>query len=94
MSWSSNNDDNSPWGKSSSNKKKPYNGSEGGNNDDFIDNLQEKLKGYFPKKNKPASLSAIILITILLYVYYQCCLVAISPICIKLRQVYTMEGVR
>ena len=39
--------------------RKPYNGSEGGNNDDFIDNFQEKLKGYFPKKNKPASLSAV-----------------------------------
>ena len=63
MSWSSNNDDNSPWGKSSSNnKRKPYNGSGGGNNDDFFDNFQEKLKGFFPKKNKPASLSAIILI--------------------------------
>ena len=63
MSWSSNNDDNSPWGKSSSNnKRKPYNGSSGGNNDDFFDNFQEKLKGFFPKKNKPASLSAIILI--------------------------------
>ena len=44
------------------NKRKPYNGSGGGNNDDFFDNFQEKLKGIFPKKNKPASLSAVILI--------------------------------
>ena len=68
MSWSSNNDDNSPWGKSSSNnKRKPYNGSGGGNNDDFFDNFQEKLKGFFPKKNKPASLSAIILILLAIW---------------------------
>ena len=52
MSWSSNNDDNSPWGKSSSNKRKPYNGSGGANNDDFFDNIQEKLKGFFPKKKQ------------------------------------------
>ena len=66
MSWSSNNDDNSPWGKSSSNKRKPYNGSGGANNDDFFDNIQEKLKNFF-QKNKPASVSGIILILIAIW---------------------------
>ena len=32
-------------------------------NDDFFDNFQDKLRGFFPKKN-PASLSVIILIII------------------------------
>ena len=37
-----------------------------GNNDDFFDNFQEKLK-VFPKKNKPASLSAILLILLAIW---------------------------
>ena len=68
MSWSSNNDDNSPWGKSSSGNKKPFNGSGGrGNNDDFFDNFQERLKSFFPKKNKPANLSAAIIILLAIW---------------------------
>jgi len=65
MSWSSNNDDDSPWGKNSKdNSKSSYNGSgRKNNNDDFFDNFQDKLKGLFPKKN-PASLSLILLILV------------------------------
>ena len=64
MSWSSNNDDDSPWGKSSKDSKKSYNGSgstgDGGNDDPFK-NIQDRLKKFFPNKN-PASLSLVLLI--------------------------------
>ena len=70
MVWSSNNDDDSPWGKSK--KKSPnFNGSGdvppgGGDGDDYLKNLQDRFKKFFPNKN-PASISLII--TVLLAIW-------------------------
>jgi len=67
MSWSSNNDDDSPWGKKGKDKESSYNGS-GGNqgDDDFLKSFQEKLKKMFPNKN-PASVSLIFTIILIIW---------------------------
>ena len=69
MVWSSNNDD-SPWGKSKK-KSSNFNGSGdvppgNGGGDDYLKNLQDRFKKFFPNKN-PASVSLII--TVLLAIW-------------------------
>tara|TARA_B100001027_G_scaffold64990_1_gene44098 strand:- start:6684 stop:7814 length:1131 start_codon:yes stop_codon:yes gene_type:complete len=70
MVWSSNNDDDSPWGKSKK-KSSNFNGSGdippgNGGGDDYLKNLQDRFKKFFPNKN-PASVSLII--TVLLAIW-------------------------
>tara|TARA_B100000989_G_scaffold216794_1_gene165120 strand:- start:2993 stop:4123 length:1131 start_codon:yes stop_codon:yes gene_type:complete len=70
MVWSSNNDDDSPWGKSKK-KSSNFNGSGDippgdGGGDDYLKNLQDRFKKFFPNKN-PASVSLII--TVLLAIW-------------------------
>ncbi len=69
MSWSSNNDEGSPWGKNKNKEKASggYNGSgKGSQDDDFFKNFQDKLKDYFPNKN-PGSFSLVFTIFILIW---------------------------
>ena len=71
MSWSSNNDDGSPWGKSSKDNKSSYNGSgsnsnRGGGDNDYLGNIQDRLKNMFPNNN-PASLSIAFLVILAIW---------------------------
>ena len=67
MVWSSNNDDESPWGKSKKDKSSGFNGSgKVPPEDDYLKNLQDRLKNLFPNNN-PASFSLILTILVALW---------------------------